>query len=280
MSYAKTVSPSLCFEKVAKIMASPVRCVNVVEKVGVVVDLLQNTKHNGFPCIKPVELKDGTKIRAFVGIIRRDQLLVLLTKKAFDLPVGKHKDFADPDRKKKIQGAWKAAARNAMLKAKGPGKKSILEVLKEKRAADAGQEYKEGEKIDLNFGKKKTEHDHVLEEFYKKYPDEITGSRTVEDAKLALEKAGGVLGKALGLLKNIDVLRDDGADGNASEALARQTSAKPARAPSSGHGVSGNAHGSLQRQPSVNSLGSTESARTKVRRFFRLGCTDRCARLG
>uniref|UniRef100_A0AAQ5WVZ2 Chloride channel protein n=1 Tax=Amphiprion ocellaris TaxID=80972 RepID=A0AAQ5WVZ2_AMPOC len=62
-----------------EVMSSPVTCLNRIEKVGTIVDILSNTStnHNGFPVVVQVP---GTKL---CGLILRSQLIVLLKHKVF-----------------------------------------------------------------------------------------------------------------------------------------------------------------------------------------------------
>uniref|UniRef100_A0A8C5H579 Chloride channel protein n=1 Tax=Gouania willdenowi TaxID=441366 RepID=A0A8C5H579_GOUWI len=60
-----------------EVMSSPVTCLNKIEKVGTIVDILSNTStnHNGFPVVvQPAKL---------CGLILRSQLIVLLKHKVF-----------------------------------------------------------------------------------------------------------------------------------------------------------------------------------------------------
>eukprot|EP01095_Lingulamoeba_sp_RSL-Kostka_P002719 TRINITY_DN13635_c0_g1_i1.p1 TRINITY_DN13635_c0_g1~~TRINITY_DN13635_c0_g1_i1.p1 ORF type:complete len:779 (+),score=262.03 TRINITY_DN13635_c0_g1_i1:24-2360(+) len=57
------------------IMKNSVKCLSPTSKVSKVVDLLQTTKHNGYPVVE----EDGT----FLGLILRSQLITLLNKKVF-----------------------------------------------------------------------------------------------------------------------------------------------------------------------------------------------------
>ncbi|XP_028406766.1 H(+)/Cl(-) exchange transporter 7-like [Dendronephthya gigantea] len=67
------------------IMNKPVCCMNLVENVGRVIELLKTTTHNGFPVVDPLpenEMSEGT-FGAFRGTILRSQLIVLLKHKVF-----------------------------------------------------------------------------------------------------------------------------------------------------------------------------------------------------
>uniref|UniRef100_A0A3Q2XN72 Chloride channel protein n=1 Tax=Hippocampus comes TaxID=109280 RepID=A0A3Q2XN72_HIPCM len=63
-----------------EVMSSSVTCLNKVEKVGTIVDILSNTStnHNGFPVV--VSQSDSAKL---CGLILRSQLIVLLKHKVF-----------------------------------------------------------------------------------------------------------------------------------------------------------------------------------------------------
>ncbi|XP_072029917.1 H(+)/Cl(-) exchange transporter 7-like [Amphiura filiformis] len=67
-----------------EVMSHPVTTLNVVEKVGNIMDVLSDptTNHNGFPVVDPHEQESfGT----FRGLILRSQLIVLLQHKAFSM---------------------------------------------------------------------------------------------------------------------------------------------------------------------------------------------------
>ncbi|XP_077395894.1 H(+)/Cl(-) exchange transporter 7 [Festucalex cinctus] len=67
-----------------EVMSSPVTCLNKVEKVGTIVDILSNTStnHNGFPVV--VLQGDSSEEPAkLCGLILRSQLIVLLKHKVF-----------------------------------------------------------------------------------------------------------------------------------------------------------------------------------------------------
>ncbi|XP_052816408.1 H(+)/Cl(-) exchange transporter 7-like isoform X2 [Mya arenaria] len=75
--------PALCDNiKASDIMNSPACCLNKIERVGRVVDLLRNETFCGFPVVnaKGLEYSKPSKIR---GLILRSQLLVLLKHKIF-----------------------------------------------------------------------------------------------------------------------------------------------------------------------------------------------------
>uniref|UniRef100_A0A671RRS5 Chloride channel protein n=1 Tax=Sinocyclocheilus anshuiensis TaxID=1608454 RepID=A0A671RRS5_9TELE len=66
-----------------EVMSSPVTCLNRVEKVGRIVDVLSNTStiHNGFPVVAHTSENDEPGI--ICGLILRSQLIVLLKHKVF-----------------------------------------------------------------------------------------------------------------------------------------------------------------------------------------------------
>uniref|UniRef100_A0A8C4GFB6 Chloride channel protein n=1 Tax=Dicentrarchus labrax TaxID=13489 RepID=A0A8C4GFB6_DICLA len=66
-----------------EVMSSPVTCLNRIEKVGTIVDVLSNTStnHNGFPVVVQVAERDLTS--KLCGLILRSQLIVLLKHKVF-----------------------------------------------------------------------------------------------------------------------------------------------------------------------------------------------------
>ncbi|XP_068606085.1 H(+)/Cl(-) exchange transporter 7 [Brachionichthys hirsutus] len=66
-----------------EVMSSPVTCLNRIEKVGIVVDILSSTStnHNGFPVV--VQVTDGDEPAKLCGLILRSQLIVLLKHKVF-----------------------------------------------------------------------------------------------------------------------------------------------------------------------------------------------------
>uniref|UniRef100_A0A3Q3G948 Chloride channel protein n=1 Tax=Labrus bergylta TaxID=56723 RepID=A0A3Q3G948_9LABR len=66
-----------------EVMSSPVTCLNRLEKVGTIVDILSNTStnHNGFPVV--VEVTAGDEPPKLCGLILRSQLIVLLKHKVF-----------------------------------------------------------------------------------------------------------------------------------------------------------------------------------------------------
>ncbi|XP_061703122.1 H(+)/Cl(-) exchange transporter 7 [Syngnathoides biaculeatus] len=67
-----------------EVMSSPVTCLNKVEKVGTIVDILSNTStnHNGFPVVV-MEGDSGEEPAKLCGLILRSQLIVLLKHKVF-----------------------------------------------------------------------------------------------------------------------------------------------------------------------------------------------------
>lgn len=73
----------LNYHPLSKIMAQPVICLNEIEKVRKVMDVLSNTNHNGFPVVS----KDG-KLR---GLILRKTLCSLLKLKAYSTPTDQPK---------------------------------------------------------------------------------------------------------------------------------------------------------------------------------------------
>lgn len=87
------------------IMNKPVVCMNLVENVGRVIDILKSTTHNGFPiveCLPQDEESNNGIFGAFRGVILRSQLIVLLKHKVFfeiDKQPAQHqltmKDFRD-----------------------------------------------------------------------------------------------------------------------------------------------------------------------------------------
>ncbi|XP_037545453.1 H(+)/Cl(-) exchange transporter 7 [Nematolebias whitei] len=66
-----------------EVMSSPVTCLNRVEKVGTIVDVLSNTStnHNGFPVV--MQVSDNDEPAKLCGLILRSQLIVLLKHKVF-----------------------------------------------------------------------------------------------------------------------------------------------------------------------------------------------------
>ncbi|XP_028267048.1 H(+)/Cl(-) exchange transporter 7 isoform X2 [Parambassis ranga] len=66
-----------------EVMSSPVTCLNRIEKVGTIVDILSNTStnHNGFPVV--VQVSDNDEPAKLCGLILRSQLIVLLKHKVF-----------------------------------------------------------------------------------------------------------------------------------------------------------------------------------------------------
>ncbi|XP_049600827.1 H(+)/Cl(-) exchange transporter 7 isoform X1 [Syngnathus scovelli] len=67
-----------------EVMSSPVTCLNKVEKVGTIVDILSNTStnHNGFPVVVQ-QGESGEEPAKLCGLILRSQLIVLLKHKVF-----------------------------------------------------------------------------------------------------------------------------------------------------------------------------------------------------
>ncbi|XP_029015556.1 H(+)/Cl(-) exchange transporter 7 isoform X2 [Betta splendens] len=66
-----------------EVMSSPVTCLNRIEKVGTIVDILSNTStcHNGFPVV--VQVANSDEPAKLCGLILRSQLIVLLKHKVF-----------------------------------------------------------------------------------------------------------------------------------------------------------------------------------------------------
>lgn len=66
-----------------EVMSSPVTCLNRIEKVGTIVDVLSNTStnHNGFPVV--VQVSGDDEPGKLCGLILRSQLIVLLKHKVF-----------------------------------------------------------------------------------------------------------------------------------------------------------------------------------------------------
>uniref|UniRef100_A0A8C9Y5X7 Chloride channel protein n=1 Tax=Sander lucioperca TaxID=283035 RepID=A0A8C9Y5X7_SANLU len=66
-----------------EVMGSPVTCLNRIEKVGTIVDILSNTStnHNGFPVV--VQVTGSDEPAKLCGLILRSQLIVLLKHKVF-----------------------------------------------------------------------------------------------------------------------------------------------------------------------------------------------------
>ena len=84
---------SLDVIKVADIMSSPVECIRPKERARTLVELLQNSSHNGFPVVDPIA-------GAFLGLVRRDQIVALLECGIFDDDgpyVGLHANEYDDD---------------------------------------------------------------------------------------------------------------------------------------------------------------------------------------
>ncbi|XP_077475771.1 H(+)/Cl(-) exchange transporter 7 [Stigmatopora argus] len=67
-----------------EVMSSPVTCLNKIEKVGTIVDILSSTStnHNGFPVVVAQD-DSGEEPAKLCGLILRSQLIVLLKHKAF-----------------------------------------------------------------------------------------------------------------------------------------------------------------------------------------------------
>lgn len=66
-----------------EVMSSPVICLNRIEKVGTIVDILSSisTNHNGFPVV--VQVTSNDEPAKLCGLILRSQLIVLLKHKVF-----------------------------------------------------------------------------------------------------------------------------------------------------------------------------------------------------
>ncbi|XP_034567114.1 H(+)/Cl(-) exchange transporter 7 isoform X2 [Notolabrus celidotus] len=66
-----------------EVMSAPVTCLNRIEKVGTIVDILSNTStnHNGFPVV--LEVHASEEPPKLCGLILRSQLIVLLKHKVF-----------------------------------------------------------------------------------------------------------------------------------------------------------------------------------------------------
>ncbi|XP_033998766.1 LOW QUALITY PROTEIN: H(+)/Cl(-) exchange transporter 7 [Trematomus bernacchii] len=66
-----------------EVMSAPVTCLNRIEKVGTIVDVLSNTStnHNGFPVV--MQGADSDEPSKLCGLILRSQLIVLLKHKVF-----------------------------------------------------------------------------------------------------------------------------------------------------------------------------------------------------
>ncbi|XP_055619852.1 H(+)/Cl(-) exchange transporter 7 isoform X2 [Toxorhynchites rutilus septentrionalis] len=82
------VEPKLEREFAKNIMNQPVVCIRRREKVGYILDILQNTNHNGFPVIEDDQTnnRDNGKL---VGLILRSQLVVIL-KRSFYVEYKRH----------------------------------------------------------------------------------------------------------------------------------------------------------------------------------------------
>ncbi|XP_077591239.1 H(+)/Cl(-) exchange transporter 7 [Stigmatopora nigra] len=67
-----------------EVMSSPVTCLNKIEKVGTIVDILSgtSTNHNGFPVVVAQD-ESGEEPAKLCGLILRSQLIVLLKHKVF-----------------------------------------------------------------------------------------------------------------------------------------------------------------------------------------------------
>jgi len=65
---------------VSDVMAPEVVCINEVENLRTIVDILKTTTHNGFPVIKKV---NEDRKQVFCGLILRRQLLILLNTKKY-----------------------------------------------------------------------------------------------------------------------------------------------------------------------------------------------------
>ncbi|XP_063223431.1 H(+)/Cl(-) exchange transporter 7 [Bacillus rossius redtenbacheri] len=71
----------------SEVMNHPVCVFRTVENVGVIVDVLKEVKHNGFPVVDPCVTEDQGDQRSqgtFRGLILRSQLIVLLNNKIFN----------------------------------------------------------------------------------------------------------------------------------------------------------------------------------------------------
>uniref|UniRef100_A0A1A8MUS5 Chloride channel protein n=2 Tax=Nothobranchius TaxID=28779 RepID=A0A1A8MUS5_9TELE len=66
-----------------EVMSSPVTCLNRIEKVGTIVDILSDTStnHNGFPVV--VKVSHNNEPAKLCGLVLRSQLIVLLKHKVF-----------------------------------------------------------------------------------------------------------------------------------------------------------------------------------------------------
>lgn len=62
-----------------EVMSSPVTCLNRIEKVGTIVDILSNTStnHNGFPVVVQVSGNDEVKLKGFLLLNIHDHRRVI-----------------------------------------------------------------------------------------------------------------------------------------------------------------------------------------------------------
>jgi len=66
------------------IKSTPVKCFKAIESVEVVVQMLKRTTHNGFPVVTQVPVEpDAKHFGQFMGLITREQLILLLIKRAY-----------------------------------------------------------------------------------------------------------------------------------------------------------------------------------------------------
>lgn len=66
------------------IKSTPVKCFKAIESVEAVVKMLKRTSHNGFPVVTQVPVDpDAKHFGQFMGLITREQLILLLIKKAY-----------------------------------------------------------------------------------------------------------------------------------------------------------------------------------------------------
>ncbi|GAB2289171.1 hypothetical protein Dimus_023474 [Dionaea muscipula] len=90
------VEPYMRQLTVGEVVMGPIQYFNGIEKVGIIVDVLRRTGHNGFPVIDESPFSELPEPVLF-GLILRTHLLVLLKKKAFiPAPVSTGIDVFDP----------------------------------------------------------------------------------------------------------------------------------------------------------------------------------------
>lgn len=69
--------------KAIEIMSAPPICIRLCEKVNVIVDILRNCSHNGFPIVDGIDPRTNTPGHLH-GLILRSQLIVILKHRYFE----------------------------------------------------------------------------------------------------------------------------------------------------------------------------------------------------